>query len=75
MTHRHITSNCTTLNFNHIICGTVYFRFCAGTSEMEMIQLYSLDDYAHLPVNKWNIKQPPDNDNERISIFDTGQEL
>jgi hypothetical protein len=42
---------------------------------MEMIKLHSLDDYANLPVNKWNIKQPPDDDNERISIFDTGQEL
>jgi hypothetical protein len=52
----------------------VYFRFYAGSSEMEMIQLHSLDDYADLPVNKWNIKQPPDDDNERISIFDIGQE-
>ncbi|PNF31589.1 hypothetical protein B7P43_G00794 [Cryptotermes secundus] len=45
-------------------------RVRAGSSEMEMIQLHSLDDYADLPVNKWNIKQPSD-DNERISIFDT----
>jgi hypothetical protein len=42
---------------------------------MEMIQLHSLDDYANLPVNKWNIKQPSDDDNERISVFDTGQWL
>lgn len=49
-------------------------RFRAGTSEMEMIQLHSLDDYDNLPVNKWNIKQPPDDDNERVSVFDTGQE-
>lgn len=74
MTPQTITSNCTTLNFSHIICGTVYFRIRAGSSEMEMIQLHSLDDYADLPVNKWTIKQPPDDDNERISIFDTGQE-
>ncbi|KDR08646.1 5-formyltetrahydrofolate cyclo-ligase-like [Zootermopsis nevadensis] len=46
-------------------------RFCVGTSEMEMIKLHSLDDYDNLPMNKWNIKQPPDDDNERISIFDT----
>jgi hypothetical protein len=52
----------------------VYFRFRDGTSEMEMIKLYSLDDYDNLPVNKWNIKQPPDDDNERVSVFDTGQE-
>jgi hypothetical protein len=41
---------------------------------MEMIKLYSLDDYDNLPVNKWYIKQPRDDDNERVSVFDTGQE-
>ncbi|XP_069671642.1 5-formyltetrahydrofolate cyclo-ligase-like [Periplaneta americana] len=46
-------------------------RFRAGSSEMEMIKLCSLDDYANLPVNKWNIKQPLD-DEERVSVFDTG---
>lgn len=53
--------------------GKVCFipRFRSGSSEMEMIQLCSLDDYANLPVNKWNIKQPLDDD-ERIGVFDTG---
>ncbi|PSN54972.1 5-formyltetrahydrofolate cyclo-ligase [Blattella germanica] len=39
---------------------------------MEMIKLSSLEDYENLPVNKWNIKQPPD-DEERVSVFDEGK--
>lgn len=46
-------------------------RFRKGVAEMEMIKLHSLDDFQNMPVNKWNIKQPPD-DEARESVFDTG---
>ncbi|XP_063221773.1 5-formyltetrahydrofolate cyclo-ligase isoform X2 [Bacillus rossius redtenbacheri] len=46
-------------------------RFKKGFKEMEMVQLYSLEDYGNLPVNKFNIKQPAD-DEQRPSVFDAG---
>lgn len=30
---------------------------------MEMVRIYSIEDYNTLPVTKWNIKQPSLNDN------------
>lgn len=38
---------------------------------MEMVQLYSIDDYDTLPLTKWNIKQP-DIDEKRPNAMETG---
>lgn len=38
---------------------------------MEMVQLYSIEDYNSLPVTKWNIKQP-NIDDERPNAMETG---
>ncbi|KAJ8881529.1 hypothetical protein PR048_018011, partial [Dryococelus australis] len=45
--------------------------FKRGAKEMEMMQLYSLEDLDNLPVNKHNIKQPPD-DEYRPDVFEAG---
>ncbi|RWS22113.1 5-formyltetrahydrofolate cyclo-ligase-like protein [Leptotrombidium deliense] len=37
---------------------------------MKMVQLHSMQDYASLPVTKWNIKQP--NDDGRNEALETG---
>ncbi|KAK6635193.1 hypothetical protein RUM44_000444 [Polyplax serrata] len=39
---------------------------------MEMIRLSSLEQYYALPMNKWNIKQPPDNE-QLESVFNRGK--
>lgn len=41
-------------------------------SPMEMVRLTSLEDYENLPRNRWNIKQPP-KDDDRENVFDTGK--
>nr|CAD7567550.1 unnamed protein product [Timema californicum] len=46
-------------------------RFRKGSSEMEMIRLFSMEDLNKLPVNKWNIRQPLD-DEIRESVFEAG---
>ncbi|XP_078604145.1 5-formyltetrahydrofolate cyclo-ligase-like isoform X1 [Branchiostoma floridae x Branchiostoma japonicum] len=33
--------------------------------KMDMLRLFSQEDYDSLPLTKWNIKQPPDDDNTR----------
>ena len=38
---------------------------------MEMIRLYSWDDYVNLPETSWKIKQPRD-DEVRENALDTG---
>jgi 5-formyltetrahydrofolate cyclo-ligase len=38
---------------------------------MEMVQILSLEDFQNLPKNKWNIRQPPENE-EREDVFDAG---
>lgn len=38
---------------------------------MKMVHLVSLEDYYNLPLTKWNIKQPADND-LRPDAVDTG---
>lgn len=47
-------------------------RFQAGSPVMEMIRLSSLEQYYALPMNKWNIKQPPDNE-QLESVFNRGE--
>lgn len=37
---------------------------------MDMVRLYDLDDYDKLPLTKWNIKQPAD-DEVREEALDT----
>nr|CAD7202042.1 unnamed protein product [Timema douglasi] len=46
-------------------------KFRKGSSEMEMIRLFSMEDLNKLPVNKWNIRQPLD-DEIRESVFEAG---
>ncbi|XP_057664766.1 5-formyltetrahydrofolate cyclo-ligase isoform X1 [Diorhabda carinulata] len=41
---------------------------------MEMVELYSMEDWSTLPVTKWNIKQPSFEDG-RINALDTGLDL
>ncbi|XP_078699299.1 5-formyltetrahydrofolate cyclo-ligase-like isoform X2 [Branchiostoma floridae x Branchiostoma belcheri] len=40
--------------------------------KMDMLRLYSQEDYDSLPLTKWKIKQPPDDDNTREEAFATG---
>ena len=41
-----------------------------GGNSMDMVRLYDLDDYDSLPLTKWNIKQPAD-DEVREDALDT----
>ncbi|CRL00237.1 CLUMA_CG013510, isoform A [Clunio marinus] len=34
-------------------------------SVMDIVKLYDLNDYKNLPLTKWNIKQPKENDRQR----------
>jgi len=47
-------------------------RFQKSSDNMEMIKLYSMDDYLNLPLNSWRIPQPPDNE-KRPSVWDLGK--
>ena len=37
-------------------------RYFMGGNKMEMVLLKDMMDYKSLPVTKWNIKQPPDDE-------------
>ena len=41
-------------------------------SNMDMVELYSLNDYDNLPETSWHIKQPPDEEKDRENAIDTG---
>ena len=41
---------------------------------MEMVRLYSMDDYDKLPETSWKIKQPAD-DEVREDALESGQDL
>lgn len=47
-----------------------YSRYFMGGNSMDMVRLYDLDDYDKLPLTKWNIKQPAD-DEVREEALDT----
>ncbi|CAH1254730.1 MTHFS [Branchiostoma lanceolatum] len=40
--------------------------------KMDMLRLLSQEDYDSLPLTKWHIKQPPDDDNTREDALLTG---
>lgn len=40
--------------------------------KMEMVKLYSIDDYENLPETSWHIKQPADNDDSRETALSSG---
>nr|CAD7592107.1 unnamed protein product [Timema genevievae] len=61
VTDKHVLESDTSLS-------TFRLRFRKGSSEMEMIRLFSMEDLNKLPVNKWNIRQPLD-DEIRESVF------
>ena len=42
-----------------------------GGNAMEMVRLYNIQDYETLPLTKWNIKQPSD-DEKRPEALDEG---
>ncbi|GFG38041.1 hypothetical protein Cfor_02327 [Coptotermes formosanus] len=46
-------------------------RYKPGSSDMDMVQLYSLQDLENLPRTKWNIQQPLGSE-ERENALDTG---
>ena len=49
---------------------TIYIpRYFMGGNHMEMVRLYDMKDYENLPVTKWNIKQPKD-DEQRPEALD-----
>ena len=41
-------------------------------SDMDMVQLFSVDDYHNLPETSWHIKQPADDDCSRENAMETG---
>ena len=49
-------------------------RYFMGGNHMEMVLLRDMDDYINLPLTKWNIKQPRD-DEVRPEALDHGLDL
>ncbi|XP_043794431.1 5-formyltetrahydrofolate cyclo-ligase [Apis laboriosa] len=43
--------------------------------EMEMVKLFSMEDYETLPLTKWNIKQPNYNENRENALETGGLDL
>ena len=39
-----------------------------GSNRMDMVRLHDLEDYNKLPVTKWNIKQPSDDDDREEAL-------
>jgi len=44
-------------------------------SSMQMLHLYSWEDYLSLPVTSWKIKQPSDDDTSREEALQTGRQI
>ena len=49
-------------------------RYFMGGNDMEMVLLRDMEDYINLPLTKWNIKQPRD-DEKRPEALDQGLDL
>ena len=47
-------------------------RYHMKSRQMEMLQLYSMDDMYNLPKTKWNIPQPALDDDSREDAMKTG---
>ena len=48
-------------------------RYETSSNHMDMLQLYSMSDLERLPLTKWNIRQPADDDNKRLNALDSGE--
>ena len=46
-----------------------------GGNMMEMVRIFNLEDYENLPVTKWNIKQPSDNEKRPEALEDGSLDL
>lgn len=45
-----------------------FIRYFMGSNRMDMVRLHDLEDYNKLPVTKWNIKQPSDDDDREEAL-------
>ena len=42
---------------------------------MEMVKLYDMDDYESLPLTKWNIRQPKDDEERPEALLEKSLDL
>ena len=68
--------------FQHILKNaldngkTVYIpRYFLGGNHMEMVKLYDMDDYESLPLTKWNIRQPKDDEERPEALLEKSLDL
>merc|ERR1711944_147742 len=55
---------------------TVYIpRYFLGGNHMEMVKLYDMDDYESLPLTKWNIRQPKDDEERPEALLEKSLDL
>lgn len=47
-------------------------KYYQGKKMMEMVRLNGLEDYESLPMTKWQIKQPAEDDNSRAEAMECG---
>lgn len=45
----------------------------AKTRNMDMVRLYSMQEFTNLPFTSWNIKQPMDENKAREEALSTGK--
>ncbi|XP_013788975.1 5-formyltetrahydrofolate cyclo-ligase-like [Limulus polyphemus] len=50
-------------------------KYDLNNQHMDMVRLYSLEDLAKLPLTKWNIKQPSDDDHREEALATGGLDL
>ena len=46
-----------------------------GGNHMEMVKLYDMDDYESLPLTKWNIRQPKDDEERPEALHEKSLDL